>query len=85
MSAISTAALLIVSNLFMTAVWYGHLCFRDYSWGKNMGLFTIILISWGMALFEYIFQNKFMVLLYIFSKCQPTSVVSKAMSVPSVG
>jgi uncharacterized protein len=48
--------LLIISNAFMTLAWYGHLKFKDYSWGKNLGLFSIILISWGLAFFEYLFQ-----------------------------
>jgi uncharacterized protein (DUF486 family) len=40
----------------MTFAWYGHLKFKDYSWGKNLGLFVVIIISWGMAFFEYLFQ-----------------------------
>ena len=36
--------------------WYGHLRFRDMDWSKNLGLFSIILISWGIALFEYVLQ-----------------------------
>lgn len=40
----------------MTFAWYGHLKFKDLSWGKNLGLFSIILISWGLAFFEYLFQ-----------------------------
>ena len=51
-----TIALLVVSNIFMTFAWYGHLKFKQYDWGKNLGLFSIILISWGMAFFEYMFQ-----------------------------
>lgn len=51
-----TIALLVVSNIFMTFAWYGHLKFKQYDWGKNLGLFSIILISWGMAFFEYVFQ-----------------------------
>jgi uncharacterized protein (DUF486 family) len=39
----------------MTFAWYGHLKFKEFSWGKNMGLFTIILISWGW-LFRISFQ-----------------------------
>lgn len=44
-------ALLILSNLFMTFAWYGHL--------KNMSsrpLIFVILVSWGIAFFEYILQ-----------------------------
>jgi uncharacterized protein (DUF486 family) len=48
---LSTIALLIVSNIFMTYAWYGHL--------KNLAgkpLIVAIVASWGVALFEYIFQ-----------------------------
>jgi hypothetical protein len=40
----------------MTFAWYGHLQFKKYNLLQNSGLLTIILISWGLALFEYIFQ-----------------------------
>lgn len=40
----------------MTIAWYGHLKFKQYSWSANLGLFAIILISWGVAFFEYLFQ-----------------------------
>lgn len=40
----------------MTIAWYGHLKFKDMSWSQNLGLFSIILISWGMAFVEYCFQ-----------------------------
>lgn len=40
----------------MTLAWYGHLKFKDMSWSQNLGLVAIILISWGIALFEYILQ-----------------------------
>jgi hypothetical protein len=56
MKGLKIVLLLLVSNIFMTLAWYGHLKFKEYAWGKNMGLFSIILISWGMAFFEYIFQ-----------------------------
>ncbi|HKP02704.1 MAG TPA: DMT family protein [Chthoniobacterales bacterium] len=42
--------LLTVSNIFMNLAWYGHLKFR------NRALWLVILASWGLALFEYIFQ-----------------------------
>ncbi|HNR73727.1 MAG TPA: DMT family protein [Cyclobacteriaceae bacterium] len=56
MKALYTIILLILSNTFMTFAWYGHLKFKEMSWGKNLGLVAIILISWGIALFEYILQ-----------------------------
>ena len=48
-----TIGLLILSNIFMTFAWYGHLKFKDLKWFENAGLATFILISWGFALFEY--------------------------------
>ena len=56
MKGITTIIFLFISNSFMTLAWYGHLKFKDFSWGKNLGLFSIILISWGLAFFEYLFQ-----------------------------
>ena len=45
-----TISLLLCSNLFMTFAWYGHLKYRSTS------LFIVILISWGIAFFEYCLQ-----------------------------
>ncbi|MEI9940582.1 MAG: DMT family protein [Pseudomonadota bacterium] len=45
-----TILLLIGSNLFMTAAWYGHLKYR------GVALWKVILISWGIAFFEYCLQ-----------------------------
>ncbi|PWT73978.1 MAG: hypothetical protein C5B59_12050 [Bacteroidetes bacterium] len=56
MRAFKTILFLFISNTFMTLAWYGHLKFKEFSWGKNLGLFAIILISWGLAFFEYLFQ-----------------------------
>ena len=56
MKGFRTILFLIISNTFMTLAWYGHLKFKEFSWGKNLGLFAIILISWGLAFFEYMFQ-----------------------------
>jgi len=44
---VRTVALLIASNVFMTFAWYGHLRF------KEVALWKVILISWGIAFFEY--------------------------------
>lgn len=49
-------SLLILSNIFMTLAWYGHLQFKKISWLSGIGLVGVILISWGLAFFEYIFQ-----------------------------
>lgn len=54
--SILTIMLLILSNTFMTFAWYGHLKFKEFSWFNSLGLVAIILISWGIAFFEYIFQ-----------------------------
>jgi len=40
----------------MTLAWYGHLKMRELKWFDALPLFVIILISWGIALFEYFFQ-----------------------------
>ena len=47
---------LMISNIFMTLAWYGHLKMEEMGWLKKTGIFTVILMSWGLALFEYIFQ-----------------------------
>ncbi len=46
-----TVALLVTSNLFMTYAWYGHL--KDF---RTKPLFMVVLISWGVAFFEYCLQ-----------------------------
>ena len=56
MRGVYTIGLLILSNAFMTIAWYGHLKFKEWKSFENLGLALIILISWGLALFEYIFQ-----------------------------
>lgn len=56
MKGIYSIVLLILSNIFMTLAWYGHLKFKELKWFENLGLIAIIFISWGLALFEYFFQ-----------------------------
>jgi len=56
MRGLKTIIFLIISNTFMTLAWYGHLKFKEFEWSKNLSLFAIILISWGIAFFEYVFQ-----------------------------
>ncbi len=51
-----TVLFLILSNTFMTFAWYGHLKFNEMKWSQSLGLISIILISWGIAFFEYVFQ-----------------------------
>jgi uncharacterized protein len=53
---ISTILLLIASNVFMTFAWYGHLKFKDFKFLEHKGLLFAILISWGIAFFEYCLQ-----------------------------
>ncbi|MEO6831025.1 MAG: DMT family protein [Chitinophagaceae bacterium] len=53
MKGIATIGLLILSNIFMTIAWYGHLKFKDFPWFSHLSLVSIIFISWGIALFEY--------------------------------
>lgn len=53
MKALYTILLLTLSNIFMTIAWYGHLKFKQLAWFSNLGLPAIVLISWGIALFEY--------------------------------
>ena len=56
MKIFQTILLLTISNLFMTFAWYGHLQFKKISWLQGLGLVGVILVSWGLALFEYLFQ-----------------------------
>ncbi|MBN2681390.1 MAG: DMT family protein [Bacteroidales bacterium] len=56
MKQFATIGLLIMSNIFMTMAWYGHLKFSEWKWFSKLGLIAIVLISWGLALFEYFFQ-----------------------------
>lgn len=51
-----TILLLIISNVFMTFAWYGHLKLQSTGVSKNWPLYIVILVSWGIALFEYSFQ-----------------------------
>src|SRR5687768_8166031 len=56
MKAFYTIILLFLSNAFMTFAWYGHLKFKEMKWSASLPLISIILISWGIALFEYMLQ-----------------------------
>jgi uncharacterized protein (DUF486 family) len=51
MVLLKTASLLIVSNIFMTFAWYGHL-----RWLHDRKWYVAVLISWCIALFEYLFM-----------------------------
>ncbi len=53
-NAIFTVVLLVISNIFMTFAWYGHLKLQDMKLiTSNTPLFFVILLSWGIALAEY--------------------------------
>ena len=51
-----TILLLVISNVFMTLAWYGHLKLKEMNKLVGVSLFVIILLSWGVAFFEYLFQ-----------------------------
>lgn len=50
MKILRSVLLLLISNVFMTAAWYGHLKF------KSLTMWQAILVGWGLAFFEYTFQ-----------------------------
>jgi uncharacterized protein (DUF486 family) len=56
MKGFYTIALLLISNVFMTIAWYGHLRLKEYAWFANFGLWKVILFSWSIALLEYVAQ-----------------------------
>lgn len=56
MQSIQTVLLLVISNLFMTFAWYGHLKLQDMKLISNWPLYAVILFSWLIALAEYSFQ-----------------------------
>ena len=56
MQAVYTILLLILSNVFMTFAWYGHLKLQQTGVSSNWPLIGIILFSWCIALVEYCFM-----------------------------
>ncbi len=50
LTVLRTIGMLAISNIFMTFAWYGHLKY------KTSPLYLAILVSWGLAFFEYCFQ-----------------------------
>jgi uncharacterized protein (DUF486 family) len=56
MRGVYSVLLLVLSNTFMTMAWYGHLKFKEIKGFSTLPLFVVILISWGIALFEYCLQ-----------------------------
>lgn len=56
MKAIGTVLLLVLSNIFMTFAWYGHLKLQEMKVSTSWPLILVILFSWGLAFFEYCAQ-----------------------------
>ena len=48
--------MLVVSNVFMTIAWYGHLKLQTMGISTNWPLWMVIIFSWGIALLEYCFM-----------------------------
>ena len=55
-NALITIGMLIVSNIFMTFAWYGHLKLQASGISSNWPLWLVIIFSWGIALADYSFQ-----------------------------
>lgn len=56
MERFNVIGLLLLSNTFMTFAWYGHLKYGHFKGFEHTGMVAFILISWGLAFFEYCFQ-----------------------------
>ena len=55
-NALISMGMLIISNIFMTFAWYGHLKLQASGISSNWPLWLVIIFSWGIALAEYSFQ-----------------------------
>jgi len=53
MQGIWTVLMLVLSNIFMTFAWYGHLKLSEMKISDGWPLIVVILFSWGIAFFEY--------------------------------
>ena len=53
MKGIYAISLLVVSNIFMTFAWYGHLKLQETKIISNWPLYGVVLFSWAIALAEY--------------------------------
>lgn len=56
MRGLLTILMLIISNTFMTFAWYGNLKLQEMKISTSWPLILVILLSWGLALFEYMFM-----------------------------
>ena len=69
MQGFYTILMLIVSNVFMTCAWYGHLKMRQqFSWFEHLPLIGVILFSWALAFLNTV------------SKCRRIVSVSATMA-----
>ncbi|MEZ3518059.1 MAG: DMT family protein [Lachnospiraceae bacterium] len=55
-TSLITILLLVISNVFMTIAWYGHLKLQNSGISKNWPLIAVIASSWGVAFLEYCFM-----------------------------
>lgn len=55
-NGIYTILLLLLSNVFMTLAWYGHLRLQQIGTSSNWPLYGVIIFSWAIAFFEYCCQ-----------------------------
>ena len=55
-NALITIGMLVISNIFMTFAWYGHLKLQASGISSNWPLWLVIIFSWGIALAAYSFQ-----------------------------
>ena len=51
-----TILLLLISNIFMTFAWYGHLKFQQLAFFKKTGVLGVVVASWLIAFLEYCFM-----------------------------
>jgi uncharacterized protein (DUF486 family) len=70
--------LLVAANVFMTVAWYWHLRFAA---GDRQPLFTIIMISWGIAFFEYCLQVPANRLGYRYFNATQLKIIQEAASI----
>ncbi len=56
MNGLYTILLLVLSNVFMTLAWYGHLKLSQTGISNHWPLVAVIAFSWGIAFFEYCCQ-----------------------------
>lgn len=56
MKAFYTIGLVIISNIFMSFVWFRQLKFHKTKWLGSIGFFGIVLVSWCIAFFKYSFM-----------------------------